>query len=135
MENKSYALGLDIGSSALKITLLSDQGIIAYYKGKAHHGKPYEARSTTPESGKMVFPGQKIAYVFQERRLLPWRTALEDVAFGLKCANQYSRKEQLEIGESLLHKMGLGEFIKYYPAQLSGGMKQRVAIARATKIR
>jgi NitT/TauT family transport system ATP-binding protein len=89
------------------------------------------AGSITPESGKMEFSGQKIAYVFQEPRLLPWRTALENAAFSLKCAGQLPRKEQLKLAESLLRKMGLGEFLNYYPAQLSGGMKQRVAIARA----
>jgi NitT/TauT family transport system ATP-binding protein len=53
------------------------------------------------------------------------------VAFSLKCDKKHSRKEQSALGEGLLRKMGLGEFINYYPAQLSGGMRQRVAIARA----
>lgn len=70
-----------------------------------------------------------IAFVFQEPSCLPWRTVAEDVAIGLEFRGYDGDKEE-RIRE-VLKTVGLNGFEKYYPNQLSGGMKQRVAIARA----
>lgn len=83
-----------------------------------------------PTSGAVRIASQQIAYVFQEPRLFPWKTALENVVLPLK-ANGMSTKEGSAIGMQYLESMGLAEFRDYYPAQLSGGMKQRVSLARA----
>lgn len=70
------------------------------------------------------------AMVFQEYALFPWRTVVDNVAFGLEMRN-VGRKERREIAHRYLARVGLTHFAGAYPHQLSGGMKQRVAIARA----
>ncbi|MEO8625407.1 MAG: ATP-binding cassette domain-containing protein, partial [Candidatus Limnocylindrales bacterium] len=66
----------------------------------------------------------------QEPRLLPWRTALDNVAFPLELAG-VGRSERRERAGALLDLVGLSSFARAYPGQLSGGMRQRAAIARA----
>jgi NitT/TauT family transport system ATP-binding protein len=75
-------------------------------------------------------PGMNRGIVFQEYALFPWLTVLENVAFGLKMKG-VAKKERLETAREYLALVGLSEFEKRYPAQLSGGMKQRTAIARS----
>lgn len=70
------------------------------------------------------------AMVFQEYALFPWRTVLENVAFGLEMRN-VPRQERRAVALDYLGKVGLARFAGAFPHQLSGGMKQRVAIARA----
>ena len=76
------------------------------------------------------FRREKIAMVFQHYGLLPHRTVLQNVTFGLKLRGdeKESRKEK---AIDALEKVGLKGWEKYYPASLSGGMRQRVGIARA----
>lgn len=71
---------------------------------------------------------EKIGMVFQEARLMPWLTVIENVGFGLKVKN---RSEQREKAQQLIQSVGLTGFENQYPKDLSGGMAQRVAIARA----
>jgi len=68
--------------------------------------------------------------VFQEYALFPWRTALDNVAFGPMLRGR-SRAEQRDIARRYLALVGLAGHEDKYPGNLSGGMKQRVAIARA----
>ena len=68
----------------------------------------------------------KTAFVFQEPRLMPWLNVYKNVAFGLK-KKQISKAEI----ERQINLVGLSDFKRAYPFQLSGGMQQRVAIARA----
>jgi NitT/TauT family transport system ATP-binding protein len=72
----------------------------------------------------------KIATVFQQDRLLPWRTALDNARLPLELMRR-PEDEQRERALTWLNKLGLGNFINAYPHELSGGMRQRVAIARA----
>jgi NitT/TauT family transport system ATP-binding protein len=73
------------------------------------------------------------AFVFQEPRLLPWQTALENIQFVLY-DRVPDREERQRIVNHYLELMGLEKFARFYPAQLSGGMKKRVSIARALAI-
>lgn len=75
------------------------------------------------------FTGKNISYLFQEHRLLPWKTAEGNIDFVLK--DKLSREERQQTITRYLDMVDLAEFGSFYPAQLSGGMKQRVAIARA----
>ena len=72
---------------------------------------------------------ERVALIFQEPTLLPWRTALDNVAFPLEL-RKVGKSERSERARELLELVGLGKFMEHLPAQLSGGMRQRVAIAR-----
>jgi NitT/TauT family transport system ATP-binding protein len=70
------------------------------------------------------------ATVFQQDRLLPWRTAIDNVKLPLELLGRPPR-EQTERASSWLDRLGLSGFAGAYPNELSGGMRQRVALARA----
>src|SRR6185295_20087300 len=74
-----------------------------------------------------------IPIVWQEHRLLPWRTVLRNVTFPLE-VQKMNPKEAAQEAHSLLRTMGLEGFEDYYPEQISGGMAQRVAIARCLAV-
>lgn len=82
-----------------------------------------------PTAGAVENTFRKTAAVFQEPRLLPWRTALENVNLVL-CDN----RSTLEMARQHLEQVGLGDAADKYPRELSGGMQQRVAIARALAV-
>ena len=76
--------------------------------------------------------GRERGVVFQHYSLFPWMTTRSNIAFGIKQArHNLSRRERFQIADEYLGKVGLGDFGKKYPSQLSGGMQQRAAIARA----
>src|SRR5262249_17504358 len=72
----------------------------------------------------------KIAIVFQNDRLLPWRTAIGNVELGLEMLD-VPRPERRERAQRWLTRLGLAGHEHDYPHALSGGMRQRVSIARA----
>lgn len=77
-------------------------------------------------------PGPDRIVVFQEfDQLLPWKTAVQNVAFPLRKARGLGKAEARERAEDALERVGLTRALRSFPHQLSGGMKQRVAIARA----
>jgi len=76
-------------------------------------------------------PRQPLAnVVFQEYAVFPWKTVLQNVAFGLEMRGRPRAEREAE-ALRWIDKVALTKFVDYYPAQLSGGMKQRVSIARA----
>lgn len=77
--------------------------------------------------------GQGRGMVFQTFDLLPWRTALGNVEFGLEVKG-VPREERREISRHYIQLVGLGGFEDTFPHQLSGGMQQRIGIARAFAI-
>ncbi|HYY04060.1 MAG TPA: ABC transporter ATP-binding protein [Gaiellaceae bacterium] len=110
-----------VGASGCgKSTLLNVMGGLVrptsgnvYVDGRAIHG-----------------PGTDRGMVFQSYTLFPWLRVRENVEFGPRLKGM-STAERRRISGPLLEEMGLSEFARAYPKELSGGMKQRVAIARA----
>ena len=87
------------------------------------------AQSTT---GAIDWPSGKpdLGFVFQEPTLMPWTTAIANVALPLKLAGVARSEREARAAEALGH-VGLAGFERSYPRELSGGMKMRVSIARA----
>lgn len=90
-----------------------------------------------PSEGEVLIDGnpvdpkkQNISFVFQEPSNLPWLTLWENVATGLRI-KKYPSDKIRSIVDDIIDVVGLRGYEKYYPHQISGGMKQRVAIARA----
>ena len=90
------------------------------------------------DAGQILIDGQritrpsprKVAMVFQDPGLFPWRSALDNVCFGLELQGVPAARRR-EVAMGLLEPVGLKGFEDRYPRELSGGMRQRVAIARA----
>ena len=86
--------------------------------------------SLQPDRGHIEgFAGKSISFLFQETRLLRWKTVEDNIDFVLK--DHLSKTERVETINRYVEMVGLKEFRRYYPDKLSGGMKQRVDIARA----
>jgi NitT/TauT family transport system ATP-binding protein len=79
-------------------------------------------------------PGPDRAMVFQQASLLPWRSVLDNVTYGLELGRRMKRAQARDRARDLLDLVGLSGFADRYPAQLSGGMQQRVNLARALAV-
>ncbi|GAA3403103.1 ABC transporter ATP-binding protein [Paenibacillus hodogayensis] len=91
--------------------------------------KPTEG-AVTANGSPIGKPDSQRVLIFQEHALYPWRTVADNVGFGLELAGVAGKERRQRVDE-VLEKVGLSGFQRYYPAQLSGGMKQRASIARA----
>jgi NitT/TauT family transport system ATP-binding protein len=87
-------------------------------------------------AGKVIFEDREvdgvppgIGVVFQEDASFPWLTVHDNIAFGLRQAGVPDEDVERQVGYAV-EFMGLKDFARAYPAQLSGGMRQRVCIAR-----
>jgi len=93
-----------------------------------------------PDAGTIEVGGQIVegpspdrAMVFQTFALMPWASAMRNVAFGLELRGT-PKMEREEIARTLLEKVGLKGFENSLPSELSGGMRQRVGLARALAV-
>jgi NitT/TauT family transport system ATP-binding protein len=95
---------------------------------------PISSGELTLGGKPIVRPGPDRAMVFQQPGLLPWRTVLRNVTYGLEMSGRLRRKEAAVRARELLELVGLADFARTYPHQLSGGMQQRVNLARALAV-
>jgi NitT/TauT family transport system ATP-binding protein len=78
-------------------------------------------------------PNRHVAFMLQKDLLLPWRTILDNVAFGLEIQHRPGG-QRIARARDLLASLQLADFANHYPHQLSGGMRQRVALARTLAV-
>ncbi len=119
-----------MGSSGSgKSTLLNVLGILDDYDSGSYHLGDTLVRDLT-ETLAARYRNRFIGFVFQSFNLLPFKTALENVALPLYYQG-VPRKQRNRLASEYLDKVGLAERAEHLPGELSGGQKQRVAIARA----
>jgi sulfonate transport system ATP-binding protein len=117
-----------------------DPGEVVALLGSSGSGKSTLLRLVAgldrPTEGRIQIDGEAVrgidprcAMVFQEPRLLPWRSLAANVAFGLPAGTE--RTKGSAAVRHWLNVVGLGEFGNHYPRQVSGGMAQRAGLARA----
>jgi ABC-type nitrate/sulfonate/bicarbonate transport system ATPase subunit len=92
-----------------------------------------------PDTGQVCICGaaseefndwRSVGYMFQDDRLLPWRSAVRNVEFALE-AGSVAKKERTQRAHQALQLVALDKFEEAFPYQLSGGMRSRVALARS----
>jgi NitT/TauT family transport system ATP-binding protein len=144
---KEFAVRGDNGGPARRFTALDDitldvkSGEFLALVGPSGCGKStlldLLGGLEAPTSGRILLderpiegPARDRGIVFQQYALFPWRTAVQNVEFGLDIAGLKS-KARREKALHYLDLVGLSAFANRYPHELSGGMKQRVAIARS----
>src|SRR5947208_17042520 len=95
---------------------------------------------TAPSEGQAFVDGERVegpnahvAFMLQKDLLLPWRTVVENVMFGVEIQG-VAAAERRRRAQALLENLNLAEFSGHYPHQLSGGMRQRVALARTLAV-
>lgn len=83
-----------------------------------------------PQAGTVLNQAQRIGYIFQEARLLPWLTVEQNIVQAL-IPYKFTQSEINKRMTAIIEEMALSNFNKHYPHQISGGMAQRVSLARA----
>ncbi len=140
---KSYGRGDSAQNIINGFDLEVDQGAFVSLVGPSGCGKTtllmILSGLLSPDSGQIFFKGKAVkqtphglAVVFQDysRSLLPWKTNIENVLFGMRRVVGLDERQKRDEAERILQAVGLSGFEKHHPWQISGGMQQRVAIAR-----
>ena len=89
-----------------------------------------DAGSITLNGAPVTGPARDRLVLFQESALFPWMTTWDNILYGPRARREVTR-ETTDMAEFLLNKVGLAQFRKKYPTQLSGGMQRRAELARA----
>lgn len=91
----------------------------------------YEEGSVAIDGKRVNGPGTDRAVVFQHSSLLPWRTVLGNVRYGMEMQRRFDEATMRQRADHFLKLVGLTGFEKHFPGELSGGMQQRANLARA----
>lgn len=144
IQDLSFFYGKDSGSNLHALDNLSfqvDEGEFVSIVGPTGCGKStllaclagilrYQDGEIQLDGKKILKPEKNFSMVFQSHSLLPWRSALSNITYGLEIQGK-KKEEALNIGKKLVSLVDLSGFEHFYPHQLSGGMQQRVNLARA----
>jgi NitT/TauT family transport system ATP-binding protein len=95
--------------------------------------EPYDSGEVLIDGRAVTKPGPDRGFVFQSDSLQPWRNVWNNAAFGLEIQNRLNDGEKGRL-RGLLELVGLKGFERFFPRQLSGGMRQRVNLARALAV-
>jgi NitT/TauT family transport system ATP-binding protein len=142
--NKTYlqikGLSHSFGPSEIlrDINFRLEQGKVVSVVGPSGGGKTTLLRLCAGlldvEEGKIENTFNSFAFAFQDPRLLPWQTTLDNIAFGLK-ARGMGRRQRSQLATDISDQFGLERNdLNKFPKDLSGGMRQRVSFARALVI-
>ncbi|MFD5655860.1 ABC transporter ATP-binding protein [Streptomyces hirsutus] len=123
------------------VDLKIDQGEFVALIGRSGCGKTtllnVFAGLVRPSAGEVLVAGtapdearSEIGYMFARDALLPWRTCLGNVEYGMELHRKVSREEKKARALSYLERVHMGHAAKLWPWQMSQGMRQRVALAR-----
>lgn len=146
---KTYRQGRRLSTVLQDVQLTIEEGEFLAIRGPSGSGKSTLVRILglldTPTAGSIELFGaalpssdralsrlrnRALGFVFQDYRLIPHYSALQNVAVPLKIAGEPRRRQKARATE-LLELLGLGDSVRLRPGQLSGGQQQRVGIARA----
>ncbi len=127
--NEGELVSIMGSSGSGKSTLLNILGILDDYDRGSYHLDGVLVKSLS-ERRAAYYRNRMIGFVFQSFNLLPFKSALENVALPLYY-QKVPRRKRNKIAAEYLERVGLLEWAEHVPAEMSGGQKQRVAIARA----
>jgi len=126
-------VSFDVGQGEI-VSLIGESGcgkttLLRIIQGLIH----LDSGSILVDGTPVKSPGRDRGFVFQQASLLPWRTARQNIGFGLELQG-IPKADRARRAMELLELVGLGQAADQYPHELSGGMQQRVGLARALAI-
>jgi ABC-type uncharacterized transport system YnjBCD ATPase subunit len=137
---QDLVLGYGEVAAVEKVSLEVSSGKFVSLVGPSGSGKTSILRAINgllmPRSGRVELDGgqESLGFLFQDDALLPWRTADENVALGLRI-RKMSKSAALAEADSWLNRLGLEGLSNRYPHELSGGQRKRVAIAQVLALK
>ncbi|HVQ94922.1 MAG TPA: ABC transporter ATP-binding protein [Mycobacteriales bacterium] len=135
-----YLTSSGLNTAVTDVSIKVDPGEFVSIVGRSGCGKStllhVAAGLIRPAAGKVSYLGQEwtglhpdVGYVTQKDTLLPWCTVLDNIALPLKL-HGVRRAERRGVAGDMAVSLGLGEYLKHFPSQLSGGMRQRAQLGR-----
>ncbi|MEN3359946.1 MAG: NitT/TauT family transport system ATP-binding protein [Mycobacteriales bacterium] len=135
-----YLTSSGLNTAVTDVSIKVEPGEFVSIVGRSGCGKStllhVAAGLIRPAAGKVSYLGQEwtglhpdVGYVTQKDTLLPWCTVLDNIALPLKL-HGVRRAERRRVAGEMAVSLGLGEYLKHFPSQLSGGMRQRAQLGR-----
>lgn len=139
--SKSYGVGQFSKDVVRDCSFTIERGKLTVMIGPSGCGKSTMIRLLAgferPTAGTITLNGRPVSspardrlVLFQETALFPWMTTYDNILYGPRARGEVT-KETIDLAEFLLAKVGLQDFRRKYPTQLSGGMQRRAELARA----
>ena len=135
-----YLTKSGLNTAVTDVSVKVDPGVFVSIVGPSGCGKStllhVAAGLIRPAAGKVTYLGQEwtglhpdVGYVTQKDTLLPWKNVIDNIALPLKLKGM-GKAERRTVASEMAENLGLADYLKHFPAQLSGGMRQRVQLGR-----